>query len=101
MVAILQFKALAMAFVVRTFYERMNDNLIMHFNNKTTQMRTRIYQYSLNAINLYNHRGIIEFIKVCKAVVRTGPFCLSLLRLPQDLAAVLLFCVYSCKNAKK
>ena len=27
----------------------------------------------LNATNSYNHRGIIEFIKFCKAVVRKGP----------------------------
>ena len=69
-----------MAFVVRTFDERMNDNLIMHFTYKTSQMGTRIYQHSLNAtkfvffyrVSCIMYRGFIEFIKVCKAVVRTG-----------------------------
>ena len=48
-VALVQFKAIGMAFVVRSFDERMSDNLIMHFTYKMSQMRTQIYQHSVNA----------------------------------------------------
>ena len=40
--ALVQFKAIEMAFVVRSFDERMSDNLIMHFTYKMSQMQTQI-----------------------------------------------------------